>query len=103
MEDELEVTREKLSGLGKIALGVGGGVVLAAILIGGLKRGHRKKIPSVNRSRVYHRFIDQLVIELSAYATDFAIGVVKSQLYQLADKNITKEEDDSGSIANEKA
>ena len=68
------VTKNKAADLGKIALGIGGGLIFSAILLGGL--GGKKAMKSdasvkYRSKRVYQRFMDQLINEFSNQATRF--------------------------------
>ena len=97
LEDELLITKEKVSNLGKLALGIGGGLVFTAILLGSIgKRGSKKK-GQYNRSskRVYHRFLDQLIAELSTQATDFVLDIAKNKIETIMGKNGNTENDNS--------
>ena len=97
LEDELVVTKNKAADLGKIALGIGGGLIFSAILLGGL--GGKKAMKSdasvkYRSKRVYHRFTDQLINEFSNQATRFLLGVARDKL-NLYVENKEKMDDDS--------
>ena len=97
LEDELEVTKSKAADLGKIALGIGGGLIFSAILLGGLggKKGIKSDASVKHRSkRVYQRFTDQLINEFSNQATRFLLGVARDKL-NLYVENKEKTDDDS--------
>jgi hypothetical protein len=97
LEDELLKTREKVSSIGKIALGIGGGLVFAAILLGSLGSRTSKKKGQYHKSskRVYQRFLDQLMTELSSQATDFILDVAKQKIEAIISKNGETEDDHS--------
>jgi len=98
LEDELIITREKVTNIGKIALGIGGGLFFSALVLGRLNARKGKKGLVQNggtRKRVYQRFLDQLIAELSANASDFIIGIAKDRLKANWDKKEKTEDDDS--------
>ena len=83
-EMELEVlsAKKRITDIGKIALGIGGGLVFSAIL---LRSIFQKKSEGTSESprrtqRVYHKFKDQLVGELSHQALLFILGVAKDKI-----------------------
>lgn len=98
LEDELFITRKKVTNLGKIALGIGGGLFFSALVFGRLNTRKGKKSLVQNgstRKRVYQRFFDQLITELSANASEFIIGIAKDRLRANWDKKEKTEDDDS--------
>lgn len=98
LEDELLLTRKKVSNIGKIALGIGGGLIFSAIVIGRIGSGKNNKKSlqmGYPRRRVYHRFLDQLFTELSSQATDYIVGVAKERLNAFRDKYEKTEDNDS--------
>ena len=98
LEDELEVTKNKAADLGKIALGIGGGLIFSAILLRGLggKKGMKSDAYVKYRSkRVYQRFMGQLINEFSNQATRFLLGVARDKLNLYAENKEKAEDDDS--------
>jgi hypothetical protein len=97
LEGELVVTRTKISDMGKIALGITGGLIFSAIVLGGLsnrKRG-KKRGDEYKSKRVYQRFRDQLAYELSSQAMEFVLGIVKDKLSAYAAKQELSEDEDT--------
>ena len=96
LRGEIEITKEKLLDIGKIALGIGGGVLLSTLL---LKRlGGKRKDKGIKRKkdskRVYQRFLNQLASELSFQATMFLLGVIKDKLNsETAGENKAEDDD----------
>ena len=82
LREDLEITKEKVMGFGKIVIGVGGGLIFSAIILKGLiGKKSNKRTPSKQVSkRVYQRFMNQLMSELSFQATKFVIGIAKDKL-----------------------
>lgn len=79
--EELNTTKKKALDLGKIALGIGGGILLSAIIIrslGGSRSDehHEQHAPR----RVYHKFKDQLLHEFSNQAMVFILGIAKDKI-----------------------
>ena len=98
LENELDHTKEKVAHLGKIALGIGGGLLLTFLIVG--KFSNKKNQPSKTgdypkSKRVYHRFRDQLVHELTSQATIFLLGIAKDKLSSMGDNKESKENVDS--------
>jgi len=99
MEGELDLARDKITDLGKILLGILGGLFVSAIIVGGL--AGRKKNKDYSEShlrtrRVHHKFRDQLAHELTGQATNFLLGLAKDKLTTIIDKKETAEDDNSG-------
>ena len=98
LEDELETTKEKVTNYGKIALGIGGGLIFSAIILKGLvgsKSGKSDLLKKHGSTRVYQRFIDQLINEVSNQATMFLLGIVKDKLNSYTAIKENTEDDDS--------
>lgn len=98
IEHDLVVTKERVSDLGKIALGIGGGIIFSAIVLRGLigKKGKDSKSGYKRSSKkVYQRFFDQLFSELSHQGTNLLLGIVKDKLTSITDNNEHKKDDDS--------
>ena len=96
LEEELEVTKDKVTDLGKIILGIAGGLVFSAILLGGFFGKKRKKIGNKGEyksKRVYHRFRDQLTHELTSQATEFLLGLAKDKLNTYIEKRENTDDD----------
>lgn len=97
LEGELEDVKERVLDFGKIALGIGGGLIFSAIIIKSfILKSEKNDKPNVNYGsiRVYHRFRDQLIHELSTQATGFILGIVRDRLKSYIDKNKNAENDD---------
>lgn len=99
LENELGKTKKNVADLGKIALGIGGGIVLSALVLRGLSgKSGRKNNSGVKRGskRVYQRFMDQLFSELSFQGTKFLLHIAKDMLKpHTISKENAGEEDDS--------
>jgi len=82
LREDLEITKEKVMGFGKIVIGVGGGLIFSAIILKGLigKRSNKRPPSKQVSKRVYQRFMNQLMSELSFQATKFVIGIAKDKL-----------------------
>ena len=96
LEGELEVTKSRISDIGKVVLGISGGLIFSAIVLGGLSG--RKKRPSKGNEyksrKVYQRFRDQLAHELTSQATEFLLGIVRDKLSAYAEKKELSEDED---------
>ena len=98
LEDELKSTREKVIDIGKIALGIGGGLIFSAIILRSLlgrKSNYEEGKLNYGSRRVYHRFKDQLIHELSTQVTGLLIGIAKDQLKAYRKKTENTENDDA--------
>jgi hypothetical protein len=94
----LEITKEKVINYGKIALGIGGGIIFSAIVLKALVGNSSIKSDSYvkHRSkRVYQRFKDQLIGELSGQAIGFLLRVAKDKFGSHIEKNENADDDDS--------
>ena len=82
MELELLSAKKRVADIGKIALGIGGGLVLSTILLRGIfqKKSEHTTVSQHQTRRVYHKFKDQLVGELSNQALSFILGVAKDKI-----------------------
>jgi len=97
LEGELVDAKERVLDIGKIALGIGGGLIFSAIILRsfiGKSEKNEKPIVKYGSVRVYHRFRDQLIHELSTQATGFILGIVKDRLKSYSSKNKNAENDD---------
>lgn len=98
LEDELEMTKVRVTNFGKIALGIGGGLIFSAIILKGLvgsKSEKNKALKNHEPTRVYQRFINQVVNEVSNQATMFLLDIVKDKLSSYTTKKENAEDDDS--------
>ena len=98
LEDELEMTKEKAINLGKIALGIGGGLIFSAIILKGLvgtKSEKNKSLKNHGSTKVYQRFINQLMNEVSNQATMFLLDIIKDKLSSYTAIKENAEDDDS--------
>ena len=83
LEDELETSKDRILDIGKIALGIGGGIIFSAIVLRGIigKRDDGQEVSHKYKSKkVYQRFREQLVRELSMQATKFLLKMAKDKL-----------------------
>lgn len=82
MELELLSAKKKVTDIGKIALGIGGGLVFSAILLRGIfqKKSQHTSNTQHQTRRVYHKFKDELVSELSNQALSFILGIAKDKI-----------------------
>ena len=98
LEGELDLAREKVADLGKVLLGILGGLFVSAIIVGGLagRKKHKDSSEQHPRTRrVYHKFRDQIAHELTGQATNFLLGLAKDKLATIIDKKETAEDDNS--------
>lgn len=79
---EIEVTKHKVSDFGKIALGIGSGLIFSAIILAGLagRKGTKNQAEKTSSKRVYHRFKDHLARELTSHVTDLIVNIAKDKL-----------------------
>jgi len=98
LDDELQLTKKKASDIGKIALGIGGGLVLSAIILKGIFGSHDKDDKAQGEyrpKRVYHKFRDQLIGEISSQALVFILEIAKDKINSFLEKDSKTEKDDS--------
>ena len=97
IEGDLEVSKAKIVDIGKVILGIGGGLIFSSIILRGLSG--RKRIGDSDgkyrSKRVYHRFRNQLGHELTGQATDFLLGLAKDKLNQYIGNRENIKDDDS--------
>ena len=98
LEDELEMTKEKVTNFGKIALGIGAGLFFSAIILKGLvgkKSETSDFLKKHGSTKVYQRFINQLINGASNQATMFLLGIIKDKLNSYTAIKENAEDDDS--------
>lgn len=95
LEDEIEVTKDKVSDVAKIILGIGGGLLFSAIILSSIIGKKRKSPEQYKSKRVHHRFRDQLTHELTNQATNFLVGLAKDKLSTYIDKKENTKDEDS--------
>lgn len=99
LDDELQMTKRKAADLGKIALGIGGGLVLSAIILRGVfgnsDKGEKDGRGDYKPRRVYHKFRDQLVGEISSQVLVFILEIAKDRINSFLEKDSKTDEDDS--------
>lgn len=98
LEGELNITKARIADAGKLVLGIASGLVFSAIILGGIAGRRRKQNGSesgIKSKKVYHRFREQLVHELTGQATEFLLGVVKDKLRSYSDKGEISRDEDS--------
>jgi hypothetical protein len=99
LEKEFETGRKKAIGIGKIALGVTGGVIVSAFVLRGIFGGKKQVTGGRRRSkRVYHKVGNQLLSEFSAYALEFLLGVAIDRLRPHLRHRTNQEDDDSPGV-----
>lgn len=93
---ELQSTKKKVADIGKIALGVGGGLILSAIILRGIFGSNSDEAgKDYHTRRVYHKFRDQLLGEISSQALVFILGIARDKLKPFLDQSTKNEKDDS--------
>ncbi len=104
LEGELEETKQNIVNLGKIALGVAGGLIVGRIVVGGLLgRGKKKKkYYEARRPRVYHRFKDQFLREASQQALLFLLEIARKKMSAKAKNELNADNTDSEIAEGEK-
>lgn len=102
LEGELQETKKKAIDLGKIALGIGGGIVLSSIILKSVF-GNQKDVEGkrYKPKRVYHKFKDQLLGEISSQVLVFILGIAKDKINRFLDQDIKTEKDGSEFISRE--
>jgi len=99
LDDELQMTKKKAADIGKIALGIGGGLVLSAIILKGIfgnsDKGEKEDRGDYRPRRVYHKFRDQLIGEISSQALVFILEIAKDRINSLLERDSKTDEDDS--------
>jgi len=92
IDQDLQETRKRAIDIGKMALIVGGGVVLSMIVYKSFfgKSEEGKQAPS--SPRVYHRFRDQIGSELSNRAALFFLGLAQQKLMSYLQPNRENDE-----------
>ena len=92
IDQDIEQTRKRAIDIGKMALIVGGGVVLSMVIYKSFfrQRGEHEQTPS--RPRVYHRFRDQIGSELSNRAAMFFLGLAQEKLMSYLQPNRENDE-----------
>jgi tRNA A37 N6-isopentenylltransferase MiaA len=99
INEELNTTKKKALDLGKIALGIGGGILLSAIIVRSLSKSknddHQEQHPP---RRVYHKFKDQLLHEFSNQAMAFFLGIAKDKINDYLDQGENVRKDDSANV-----
>ncbi len=96
LEGELLSAKNKAKDIGKLALGIGGGflAVFLSYMIFTKNEGQKDEPePRHQTRRVYHRFRDQLVGELSNQALLLILGVAKDKMGQHLKKDANREKD----------
>lgn len=96
LRDELQSTKKKVTDIGKIALGVGGGLILSAIILRGVFGSNSDESGrNYQPRRVYHKFRDQLLGEISSQALVFILGIARDKLKPFLEQGTKNEKDDS--------
>jgi hypothetical protein len=96
--DELQSTKKRVTDIGKIALGVGGGLILSAIILRGVFGSNSDDSgKNYQTRRVYHKFRDQLLGEISSQALVFILGIARDKLKPFLEQSqrTKNEKDDS--------
>ncbi|MDZ7606344.1 MAG: hypothetical protein U5K79_12335 [Cyclobacteriaceae bacterium] len=92
IDQDLNETRERAIDIGKMALIVGGGVVLSMIVFKSFFGHKDDEEQSHSRPRVYHRFRDQIGSELSNRAALYFLGLAQEKLMSYLQPNRENEE-----------
>ena len=98
LEDELSHTKEKVTDLGKVALGIGGGLVFVLLILSRIpnrKNISNKSGEKLKPKKVYQRFRNQLARELASQATSFLLGVATDKLGSMVNNKEREEHVDS--------
>ena len=94
--DELEMTKKRALDIGKVALGIGGGLIVSALILRGVFGGQRdEEGGKYKQKRVYHKFKDQLLGEISSQALAFILSIAKDRIQSFVDQNDKAENDGS--------
>ena len=96
IDQDLHETRERAINIGKMALIVGGGVVLSMIVVKSFFGHKNEEGQTQSRPRVYHRFRDQIGSELSNRAALFFLGLAQEKLMSYLQPN--KENDENPDV-----
>jgi hypothetical protein len=80
LESELNLARQKATGIGKVALGIGGGLLLSMLIFRVVFQKKNEHAERPHNKRVYHKFRDQLLGEISSQALLFILGVAKDKI-----------------------
>jgi len=92
IDQDFEDTRKQAIHIGKMALIVGGGVVLSMIVLKSLFGQKDEDELTPPRPRVYHRFRDQIGSELSNRAALFFLGLAQEKLKSYLQSNWENDE-----------
>jgi len=92
IDQDFEETRKQAIDIGKMALIVGGGVVLSMIILKSLFGQKNEEEQAPARQRVYHRFRDQIGSELSNRAALFFLGLAQEKLKSYLQPNTENDE-----------
>ncbi len=98
LENDLDFSKEKILLAGKIALGISAGLIFSAIIIKGLfdkKEQSNKVLAKKGSGRVYQRFRNQLMHQLSAQATGFLLGIARERFKSYISKHAHVDDEDS--------
>ncbi len=95
LELELGLARKKAADIGKIALGIGGGLLFSMLLFRIVFPGKNEHSQGTHNKRVYHKFKDQLVGEVSSQALQFILGLAKDKIRAHIGEDIKAEKHDS--------
>ena len=94
--DELKMTKDRALEIGKIALGIGGGLIVSALILRGIFGGHHdEEGRKYKQKRVYHKFKNLLLGEISSKALTFILGLAKDRVHAFIDQDVKAENDGS--------
>ncbi len=93
IDDDFEDTKKQAVDIGKLALMVGGGVVLSMILLKVFFGKKGDDDTQIERPRVYHRFRDQLASELTNRAATVFLGMAQEKLQTILQPNQAADDD----------
>jgi hypothetical protein len=92
IDQDLKETRERVIDIGKMALIVGGGVVLSMIVLKSFFGNKNEEGQAQSRPRVYHRFRNQIGSELSNRAALYFLGLAQEKLMSYLQPNRENDE-----------
>jgi hypothetical protein len=92
IDQDIEQTRKRAIDIGKMALIVGGGVVLSMIVLKSFFGNKNEEVQAQSRPRVYHRFRNQIGSELSNRAALYFLGLAQEKLMSYLQPNRENDE-----------
>lgn len=93
IDNDFDDTKNQAVQIGKMALMVGGGVVLSMILLKVFFSKNGDDEAQIERPRVYHRFRDQLASELTNRAASIFLEMAQEKLQTILQPNQAANDD----------